>query len=51
MQGWQQPLGECKKVADLPAQARAYLDRMTELADTAIWAVSVGPEREQTVAF
>jgi len=45
--GWQQSLCECRSLADMPAAARAYLDRMSEIADTEIAMVSVGPSREQ----
>ena len=27
LRGWKRPTGEARKLADLPAQARAYLDR------------------------
>ncbi len=45
--GWRQSLCECRSLADMPAEARSYLDRMAEIAGTKISMVSVGPSREQ----
>jgi adenylosuccinate synthase len=33
----------------LPENARAYIDRLTELVGTEIGLVSTGPDREQTI--
>ena len=40
-----------RKPADLPAAARHYLDRISALTGLKISLASVGPEREQLVAF
>ncbi len=48
--GWQEEIADCRRFADLPANARAYLDRLSELVSQPIELVSVGPEREQTIA-
>ena len=45
--GWRQSLCECRGLAEMPVEARAYLDRMAEIGDTDIAMVSVGPSREQ----
>lgn len=45
--GWRRSLSECRSLAEMPSEARAYLDRMAEIADTKISMVSVGPSREQ----
>jgi adenylosuccinate synthase len=47
MQGWSEPLGECRNIADLPAPARAYIQRIRQLLDVPIELVSVGRERSQ----
>ena len=49
LEGWEQPLGDLRRLEDLPWQARAYLDRMTELAGVPLKYVSVGFEREKTI--
>ena len=49
LEGWQQPISDARTLADLPAPARAYLERMTELAGIPVSLVSVGHGRHQTV--
>jgi adenylosuccinate synthase len=49
MPGWQQDIREVRKMTDLPANARRYLDRIAELVGHPVALVSVGPDREQTV--
>jgi len=49
MPGWMQPTTEARKLEDLPKNARAYLDRLTELTGVPVGMVSVGPERGQTI--
>jgi adenylosuccinate synthase len=48
-EGWKTPLSSAGSFADLPAQARRYLEAMADLTETKIWLVSVGPRRDQTV--
>jgi adenylosuccinate synthase len=36
-------------VADLPAAARRYVDRLSELLELPVSIISVGPDREQTI--
>ncbi|HQE96845.1 MAG TPA: adenylosuccinate synthetase [Methanothrix sp.] len=38
-----------KEYDDLPANARAYVERLEDLLGVSISAVSVGPGREQTI--
>ncbi len=45
--GWMEPIGECRRIADLPGAARRYVARVQELLATPIDLVSVGPERSQ----
>ena len=47
--GWQRPTDGARKLADLPSQARAYLDRLQDLADAPIRYVSVGTRRDQII--
>lgn len=47
--GWQQPTGSARKVADLPAAARAYLERLEALSGVAVRYVSVGTRRDQII--
>jgi adenylosuccinate synthase len=47
--GWTEDLSECRKLTDLPAAARRYVDRIGELAGLPVSVVSVGPDREQTI--
>ncbi len=47
--GWGQEVSDCRKLADLPENARRYVERMAEIAETPVEMVSVGPGREQTL--
>ncbi len=49
MEGWQRPTGDARSIGDLPAAARAYLDRLEALVDTPIRYVSVGTRRDQII--
>ncbi len=49
MPGWQTPIAACRQFADLPANARRYLDRLVELTGVPICMITVGSEREQTI--
>jgi adenylosuccinate synthase len=43
--GWQQDLSSCRSWDELPANAQAYLRRLSELVDCPIGMVSVGADR------
>ncbi len=45
--GWSEPIGDCRRVSDLPENARAYVARVRELLGVPIDLVSVGRERTQ----
>jgi len=45
--GWSEPIADCRRIADLPATARAYLQRLQEVLNVPIEMVSVGRERSQ----
>jgi len=47
--GWQQEITGVRSIEDLPANARKYLDRISELVGRPVDVVSVGPDREQTM--
>ncbi len=47
--GWREPVTGARSVADLPANARRYMERLEELVETEIVIVSVGPDRDQTI--
>lgn len=47
--GWQTSTTDVEEFADLPKNARKYLDRIEELCGLQIGIVSVGPDREQTL--
>jgi len=47
--GWNTDVTAVRKVSDLPAGARRYLDRVAELIGKPVEIVSVGPDRAQTM--
>jgi adenylosuccinate synthase len=47
--GWRQSTRQARRLADLPRQARAYVDFIAEAAGVGPVLVSVGPHREHTV--
>jgi adenylosuccinate synthase len=49
LSGWQQPTTGVRRLADLPATARAYLDRLQDLSHAPIRYVSVGTRRDQII--
>jgi adenylosuccinate synthase len=51
MPGWSEDVSHLRRMADLPANARRYIDRIEELCETPIDLVSVGPERAQLVTY
>ena len=47
--GWDEDITQAKSLDDLPANAKAYLDRIQELSGVEIKIVSIGPDRAQTI--
>lgn len=47
--GWETDVTEVQEIADLPQNARKYLDRISELVGRPVGVVSVGPDRAQTM--
>ncbi len=50
MDGWQRGTGDARSLAELPASARKYLDRIESLVETPISYVSVGTRRDQIIS-
>ena len=49
LRGWNRPTGDARRLGDLPAEARAYLDRLEELSGVPVRYVSVGTRRDQII--
>ncbi|HEX2031282.1 MAG TPA: adenylosuccinate synthase [Actinomycetota bacterium] len=49
LEGWPDELAEARTLNDLPAAARKYVERLSDLGGVPVRTVSVGPSREQTV--
>jgi adenylosuccinate synthase len=47
--GWTEDLSECRAYADLPANAKRFVERIQELTGVPIRHISVGPRRDQTI--
>jgi adenylosuccinate synthase len=47
--GWESDISKARKLADLPAGARRYVDRLQELFHLPVRIISVGPDRAQTI--
>lgn len=47
--GWKTDLTKIKNYADLPKEAQAYLQKISELAQVPVQMFSVGPDRKQTI--
>jgi adenylosuccinate synthase len=48
--GWERPTGDARALAELPDNARRYLDRLEELTGAPVRWVSVGTQRAQIIA-
>jgi len=49
--GWEEDISSIRNYADLPENARKYLERIQELVATPIQIVSVGPGRDETIVL
>ena len=49
--GWKRSTAEARALADLPREARAYLDRIEALVEAPITYVSVGTRRDQIIGL
>jgi adenylosuccinate synthase len=48
--GWSEDLTGCRRYSDLPAAARAYVERVEALVGVPVELISVGPDRDETIA-
>jgi len=48
MPGWEEDITAVRAFADLPAEARAYVERIEEVVEVPVSMISVGPERGAT---
>ena len=51
MPGWFEDISHCRGFDELPANARAYVRRVEELAQARVSAIGVGPGRDQTIVL
>jgi adenylosuccinate synthase len=49
--GWRAPTSDCRSWDDLPEDARRYVSAVSQLAGAPVAAVSVGPDRAQTIVL
>jgi adenylosuccinate synthase len=49
--GWSEDISNASTLADLPVNARAYVDRLAELCGVPVAMVSVGPARTATIVI
>ncbi len=49
LDGWGEDISDVRTFADLPKNARAYVEALESMSGTRIWGVGVGPGREQTL--
>ncbi len=49
MPGWKEPISGVRAYADLPANARRYVERLSQIVGVPLGIVSVGPARDQTI--
>ncbi len=47
--GWSEDLSGARELADLPSNARAYVDAITQHTGVPFYLISVGPDRNQTI--
>ena len=47
--GWEKPIGKCRKLSDLPANARKYLEYLERSLGVLVLGISVGKSREQMI--
>jgi adenylosuccinate synthase len=51
LHGWTQDISKIRSVQDLPEATTRYVERISQLSETRVRTVSVGPERDQLVFF
>ncbi|MGF1632699.1 MAG: adenylosuccinate synthase [Phycisphaerae bacterium] len=48
--GWEADLSQCEKLADLPREAEAYIERIEAICATPVRLISIGAERKSLLA-
>jgi adenylosuccinate synthase len=51
MPGWDADISKARSLDDLPAEARAYVERIEELSGAPVSAIGVGPGRDETLVL
>eukprot|EP00922_Rhytidocystis_sp_ex-Travisia-forbesii_P018695 GHVS01027758.1.p1 GENE.GHVS01027758.1~~GHVS01027758.1.p1 ORF type:complete len:337 (-),score=36.88 GHVS01027758.1:239-1186(-) len=51
MEAWQQPLEGCSGYDQLPAQAKAYVQRIADFVDVQVQWIGVGPDRSHMITL
>ncbi len=49
-EGWTEDLTGCRRFSDLPAAAQRYVERVEELVGVPVELISIGPNRDETIA-
>ena len=49
--GWSENISDIRKLEDLPANVKNYLNRIEAITQTPIDIISVGPDRDQTIVL
>ncbi|MGI8914593.1 MAG: adenylosuccinate synthase [Chloroflexota bacterium] len=49
--GWKTSTAQARSLADLPANARAYIDLITEQVGAPLHSIGLGPHRDQTIVL
>jgi adenylosuccinate synthase len=49
--GWWEDLSDCRRFADLPANARGYVQALEEMSGAPVSVLGVGPGRDETVVL
>ena len=47
--GWDEDLGDCRTLDDLPPRARAYVDMIAEAVDVPVTLIGTGQGRHQVI--
>jgi adenylosuccinate synthase len=47
--GWKEDISTCRTFAELPENARKYIQKIEQILNVPVTIISVGPEREQTI--
>jgi adenylosuccinate synthase len=51
LDGWREDIRQAKRIEDLPANTRRYIERLEALAGVRLILVSVGPARDETISL